>query len=74
MARLVPLAKNWTLATVPSESVAVAVTGLAEPTPTVPAAGAVRATAGAALAATVTVMALLVAWLPLVSVASEVSE
>ena len=69
-----PLAKNWTLAIVPSESVAVAVKVLAEPTPTVLAAGAVIATAGDALAATVTEMAALVAWLPLLSVVSVVSE
>ena len=73
--RAVPLTRNCTLATVPSVSVAVAVRVLLEPTPAVePVSGAVIAAVGEALAATVTLTAELVAWLPEVSVAIAVSE
>ena len=56
------VAKNWTLTIVPSASVAVAETALVEPTPTEAAsAGAVTATAGSWLAATVMLTEALVA-------------
>ena len=55
-----PLAKNCTLATVPSGSAAVTVKVLAEPTPTVPAAGAAMTAVGDWFAATVTLIAVLV--------------
>ena len=75
MARETPLAKNWTLATVPSVSAAVAVTVLEEPTPTVAAlSGEVTLTEGEELAATVMLLAVLVAWLPAESMTSAVSE
>ena len=70
--RETPLAKNWTLDTMPSASAAVAVTVVAAPTPTVPAAGAVRVAVGDWLAATLRVTGALVVWLPTVSVATAV--
>ena len=75
MARETPLAKNWTLDTVPSVSAAVAVTVLEEPTPTVAAlSGEVTLTEGEEFAATVMLLPVLVAWLPAESMTSAVSE
>ena len=67
--------KNWTLATEPSVSAAVAVTVVAAPTPRVARlAGAVMVTVGDALAATIRLIAALVAWLPAESSATAVRE
>ena len=68
--RLTPLAKNWTLETVPSISVAVAEIGVGVPNKAVEA--TLRLTVGAWFAATVTFTVALVVRLPKVSVAITV--
>ena len=69
-----PLAKNWTLAMVPSGSLAVAARVAPEPTRTVaPLPGEVSETLGTALATTVTVMGAESVKLPELSVAWAVT-